>query len=59
MNNRAVSETLGVDYQMHFMRTRGGDNRHDLRTHQYIEKDGLLRHGALDAERLLRQRGRR
>ena len=40
MNNRAVSETLGVDYQMHFMRTRGGDNRHDLRTHQYMEKMG-------------------
>ena len=40
MNNRAVSETLGVDYQMHFMRTRGGDNRHDLRTHQYIKKMG-------------------
>ena len=40
MNNRAVSETLGMDYQMHFMRTRGGDNRHDLRTHQYIEKMG-------------------
>ena len=40
MNNRIVSETLGVNYQMHFMRTRGGDNRHDLRTHQYIEKMG-------------------
>ena len=40
MNNRAVSVTLGVDYQMHFMRTRGGDNRHDLRTHQYIKKMG-------------------
>ena len=40
LNNRAVSVTLGVDYQMHFMRTRGGDNRHDLRTHQYIKKMG-------------------
>lgn len=38
--NRIVSETLGVNYQMHFMRTRGGDNRYDLRTHQYIAKMG-------------------
>ena len=38
--NRALSMVLGVDYQMHFMRTRGGDNRRDLRTHQYLEKLG-------------------
>ena len=38
--NSAVSYVLGVNYQMHFMRTRGGDNRRDLRTHQYIEKLG-------------------
>ena len=37
---RIVSKALGVNYQMHFMRTRGGDNRRDLRTHQYIEKLG-------------------
>lgn len=37
---RAVSYVLGVDYKMHFMRTRGGDNRNDLRTHQYITKLG-------------------
>ena len=37
---RAISYVLGVDYQMHFMRTRGGDNRKDLRTHQYIESLG-------------------
>ncbi len=38
--NDALSQVLGVDYQMHFMRTRGGDNRYDLRTHQYIAKLG-------------------
>lgn len=38
--NRAISFVLGVNYQMHFMRTRGGDNRRDLRTHRYIEKLG-------------------
>ena len=38
--NRVLSMTLGVNYQMHFMRTRGGDNRRDLRTHQYIAKLG-------------------
>ena len=53
MNNRAVSVTLGVDYQMHFMRTRGGDNRHDLRTHQYIEKMGYygMAHWSVDGSR--------
>jgi len=38
--NRAVSYVLGVNYRMHFMRTRCGDNRRDLRTHQYIQKLG-------------------
>ena len=38
--NRAVSEALGVDYQMHFLRPRGGDNRYDQRTHAYIRQLG-------------------
>ena len=38
--NRAVSEALGVDYQMHFLRPRGGDNRYDQRTHAYLRQMG-------------------
>ncbi len=38
--NRAVSEALGVDYQMHFLRPRGGDNRYDQRTHAYLRQIG-------------------
>ena len=38
--NRAVSEALGVDYQMHFLRPRGGDNRYDQRTHSYLRQLG-------------------
>ncbi len=38
--NRAVSEALGVDYQMHFLRPRGGDNRYDQRTHAYMRQMG-------------------
>ncbi len=38
--NRAVSEALGVDYQMHFLRPRGGDNRYDQRTHAYLRQLG-------------------
>ena len=38
--NRAVSEALGMDYQMHFLRPRGGDNRYDQRTHAYIRQLG-------------------
>ena len=40
MQNRAVSEALGVDYQMHFLRPRGGDNRYDQRTHAYLRQMG-------------------
>ncbi len=36
--NRAVSEALGVNYQMHFLRPRGGDNRYDQRTHNYLRQ---------------------
>ena len=38
--NRSVSEALGVDYQMHFLRPRGGDNRYDQRTHSYMRQMG-------------------
>lgn len=38
--NAAVSEILGVDYQMHFLRPRGGDNRYDQRTHAYMRQLG-------------------
>ena len=38
--NRAVSEALGLEYQMHFLRPRGGDNRYDQRTHAYLRQLG-------------------
>lgn len=38
--NRAVSEALGVSYQMHFLRPRGGDDRYDQRTHAYLRQLG-------------------
>ena len=38
--NAAVSELLGVEYQMHFLRPRGGDDRYDQRTHAYISQLG-------------------
>ena len=38
--NEAVSKVLGVDYQMHFLRPRGGDNRYDQRTHAYLRQMG-------------------
>lgn len=38
--NAEVSRALGVDYQMHFLRPRGGDNRYDQRTHAYMRQMG-------------------
>ncbi|MBQ4088759.1 MAG: polysaccharide deacetylase family protein [Clostridia bacterium] len=38
--NYEVSMALGVDYQMHFLRPRGGDNRYDQRTHAYMRQMG-------------------
>ena len=38
--NYAVSQALGVNYQMHFLRPRGGDNRYDQRTHAYMRQMG-------------------
>lgn len=40
--NRMVSMVLGVDYQMHFLRSRGGDNKDDQRTHYYMNQLGYL-----------------
>ena len=38
--NAIVSDTLGVDYQMHFFRPKGGDERFDQRTHAYLAQQG-------------------
>lgn len=39
-HNATVSQALGVNYQMHFLRPRGGDNRYDQRTHAYMRQMG-------------------
>ena len=36
----AMDYILGLDYQMHFLRPRGGDDRNDQRTHAYIQQLG-------------------
>ena len=38
--NYEVSQALGVNYQMHFLRPRGGDNKYDQRTHAYMRQMG-------------------
>ena len=38
--NELGSQALGVRYQMHFLRPRGGDNRYDQRTHAYLRQMG-------------------
>ncbi len=38
--NYEVSKALGGNYQMHFLRPRGGDNRYDQRTHAYMRRMG-------------------
>jgi len=38
--NAEVNKALGVNYQMHFLRPRGGDNRYDQRTHAYMRQMG-------------------
>ena len=38
--DRAVDLVLGVNYQTHFLRPMGGDDRNDLRTHSYIRQLG-------------------
>ena len=38
--DRAIDYILGVNYQSHFLRPRGGDDRNDLRTHAYLQQIG-------------------
>lgn len=38
--DRAVDLVLGVDYQMHFLRPRDGNDRNDIRTHAYLNQLG-------------------
>lgn len=38
--NLAISGILGVEYQGHFLRPRGGDARNDQRIHAYIDQLG-------------------
>lgn len=40
MQNLALSHVLGVEYQCHFLRPKGGDARHDQRMHEYIDQLG-------------------
>ncbi|MGI6238217.1 MAG: polysaccharide deacetylase family protein [Christensenellales bacterium] len=41
LQSLAVNYVLGVDYQQHFFRPRGGDGIDDQRTHLYAEKLGM------------------
>jgi len=36
--NKLVSDALGVDYQMHFLRPRGGNSDYDKRMHNLLEQ---------------------
>ena len=38
--NRAVNEALGLDYEMHFLRMKGGNGEYDLRSHMYLIQNG-------------------
>jgi len=40
--NRLVSEALGVDYQMHFLRPRGGNSDYDKRMHNMLQQLGYV-----------------
>ncbi len=42
LTQQAVCHVLGLDYQPHFLRTRGGDDRNDRRTHEYMDKLGYV-----------------
>ena len=35
-----IDELLGINYQAHFFRPRGGDERNDQRVHAYVEQMG-------------------
>ena len=38
--NRAVNNALGLDYEMHFLRMKGGNGENDLRSHMYLIQNG-------------------
>jgi len=40
--NRLVSDALGVDYQMHFLRPRGGNSDYDKRMHNMLKQMGYV-----------------
>lgn len=40
--NKMVNLALDLDYQMHFLRTPGGNGEKDLRTHQYLSQLGYI-----------------
>lgn len=41
LQNLALNSVLGVEYQQHFFRPKGGDGRDDQRTHEYISQLGM------------------
>jgi peptidoglycan/xylan/chitin deacetylase (PgdA/CDA1 family) len=41
LQNLALNSVLGVEYQQHFFRPKGGDGRDDQRTHEYIKQLGM------------------
>ena len=40
--NKMVNLALDLDYQMHFLRTPGGNGEKDPRTHQYLQQLGYI-----------------
>lgn len=38
--NQAVNKALGLDYEMHFYRMKGGNGEYDLRSHMYLIENG-------------------
>ena len=40
--NLLISQALGVDYQQHFLRPRGGNALYDLRTHRMLQQLGFV-----------------
>ena len=50
MGNMAVNKALGMNYEMHFLRTKDGYGENDLRTHQYLEQLGTYKGFALWTE---------
>lgn len=38
--NQAVNRALGLEYEMHFYRMKGGNGEYDLRSHMYLIQNG-------------------